>query len=1049
MQEKSNEIAQVEAAIAALSAQRSILGDAVVDTALGPLRDKLASLLAQSQPGQQRKLATVLFADVSGFTALSEMRDAEVVAAVMNDLWAAVDRAILGHGGHIDKHIGDAVMALWGIDGAREDDPEMAVRGALAMQAAVVSFCATHDVPIALRIGVNTGLMLIGAMGTTGEITAMGEAVNLASRLETAAPVGGVLISHDTYRHIRGLFDVLVQEPLKVKGKADPVRTYVVARAKPRAFRQFTRGVEGVETQMIGRDRELLLLQSAFNDAVAHSETRLVTIVGEAGVGKSRLLYEFDNWLELHPSRILYFKGRSTANLQNVPHSLFRDLFAFRFDIRDSDSTAVALAKFQAGMQDILETGQADVIGHWLGFDFGASAAVQPLLGSGDLGGVARAHLTRYFRTVATVQPVVLLLEDIHWADDQSLDLVGYLAAAVSEAQFLLIALSRPMLFERRPDWGKGQATFHKVELAPLPRHAGQALVDEILQRVDSVPDTLRNLILDTAEGNPFYIEEMVKMLMDRGVIVRSADPETESLSRGPMSTGAQLWHIRPDRLAALQVPSTLTALLQARLDSLSSAERAALQRAAVVGRLFWDGAVADLSQIPLDDLRPTLAAVRQRELIFRREHSSFAEAEEYVFKHNLLRDVAYETVLLKYRTVLHSQAARWLESHAGERRDEYLGLIAEHYIQADEGLKAADLLERSGYEAISVGAFAAARRALERGLALREAAGETDNTAITRALIALGESLVRLGDYPAAEAALERGLAGARAAGDWGAAANALSQLAQRFLDFGLYDHAEAYAADALHLARQADDAILPAVLMRCSGVAWRRGNLDTAEALTVEALTVAHARGDVNNEISALNTLGIIAGRRREQSQAAEYFRLSLAMARAAGNLSRESNALANLGVAAYECGDYETARTHALASLTKTRELGELYQSTFDLANLAQANLKLGDVTAAREGAREVITLSLTLGTQPNVLYGVQLFAEILAAEGQTNRALLLYGLARAHPALEHQSLVTIDEDLSELGLSPAVLDRGLATGAALDLDTVVAEILDGKW
>ena len=202
------EAADLRAAIAAFEAQRPILGDAVVEAALGPMREKLAALEAPAAPEQQRKQATILFADVSGFTALSETMDAELVADVMNDLWALVDQAIIDHGGRIDKHIGDAVMALWGTEAAREDDPEQAIRAALAMQAAVDAFCTTHSVPLAIRIGINTGPVLLGEMGTKGEYTAMGDAVNLASRLEHAAPVGSVLISHDTYRHVRGIFDV-------------------------------------------------------------------------------------------------------------------------------------------------------------------------------------------------------------------------------------------------------------------------------------------------------------------------------------------------------------------------------------------------------------------------------------------------------------------------------------------------------------------------------------------------------------------------------------------------------------------------------------------------------------------------------------------------------------------------------------------------------------------------------------------------------------------------------------------------------------------------
>ena len=291
----------------------------------------------------------------------------------------------------------------------------------------------------------------------------MGDAVNLASRLETAAPVGDVLISHDTYRHVRGIFDVLPQALLTVKGKTEPVQTYVVQQAKPRAFRLHTRGVEGVETRMIGRDAELLTLQDAYADAIEAGETRVVTVVGEAGVGKSRLLYEFDNWLELRPEMVTYFKGRATPNLQNVSLSLIRDLFAFRFNILDGDSAAMALEKFRAGMAGYLEPAQADVIGHWLGFDFSASEAVRLLLGSPDFGPTARAHLARYFRALVSEGPLAIFLEDIHWADDESLDLITYLVADMPARHLLFVAITRPTLFERRPSWGQGEAAFRQM----------------------------------------------------------------------------------------------------------------------------------------------------------------------------------------------------------------------------------------------------------------------------------------------------------------------------------------------------------------------------------------------------------------------------------------------------------------------------------------------------------------------------------------------------------------------------------------------------------
>jgi class 3 adenylate cyclase len=372
---------QLEQAIAQLEAQRAILGEAVVDASIAALRDKLATL--EPMPvTEQRKQATILFADVSGFAAMSETMDTEEVSDVMNALWRRLDTAIVEHGGVIDKHMGDGVMALWGVEEAREDDPEQAIRAALAMQAQVGTFGPERQVELSIRAGLNTGPALLGGVGTTGEFSAIGDAVNLASRLKGAAPTGGVLVSHDTYRHVRGLFDVLEQEPLRVKGKAMPVQTYLVQQAKPRAFRMATRGVEGIETHMVGRDAELLTLQSAFQDAtlqgdfddrIEDAEAHIVTVVGEAGVGKSRLLHEFDKWIELLPENIEYFKGRATPETGTMPYGLVRRMFAHRFEILESDSAAEVREKFRAGMAAALDSDQADLVGQMIGFDFSTS----------------------------------------------------------------------------------------------------------------------------------------------------------------------------------------------------------------------------------------------------------------------------------------------------------------------------------------------------------------------------------------------------------------------------------------------------------------------------------------------------------------------------------------------------------------------------------------------------------------------------------------------------------------------------------------------------
>jgi class 3 adenylate cyclase len=318
----SNEIEKLEQAIAALEMQRAIVGDAVVDMALAPLRDKLAALRAQPLE-QQRKQVTVLFADVSGFTALAEAMDAEDVSNLINALWQRLDAAILAQGGLIDKHIGDGVMALWGAETAHEDDPERAVRAAIAMQQNIRESKPENRTPglppsanpdlnfrLSIRIGVNTGPVLLGAVGTLGEFTAVGDTVNVASRLQEAAPPGGILISYDTYRHVRGIFEVETNQPLALKGKSELLQTYLVHKIRPRAFRLGMRGVEGIETHMVGRSAEMCLLQETIRTVFQEKKLQAVTITGEAGMGKSRLLHEFEKWLDIFPEWFWLFKAR-------------------------------------------------------------------------------------------------------------------------------------------------------------------------------------------------------------------------------------------------------------------------------------------------------------------------------------------------------------------------------------------------------------------------------------------------------------------------------------------------------------------------------------------------------------------------------------------------------------------------------------------------------------------------------------------------------------------------------------------------------------------
>ena len=751
--EHSEEYKRLERAIAILETQRITLGDEVVEAALGPMRQQLAELEHAKDKSTlafegERKLVTVMFADFSGFTALAEELDPETVRELVNTCFDRLVPVIEKYGGTVEKFIGDEIMAIFGAPVAHESDPERALRTALEMMEEMAKFNADHNLDMDMHIGVNTGMVIAGGIGSEGQqqYGVMGDTVNLAKRLEEVAQIGCVLISHATYCHVRGVFDVLPQEPIQVKGKAESVRTYLVQRAKPRAFHIEIRGVEGIETRMVGREAELVTLQNVFRDTVEDAETRIVTVVGEAGVGKSRLLYEFDKWIELLSEEIWFFRGWATPEMQASPYGVIRGMFAHRFEILESDSTAEVMGKFRSGMAAALDPNQADLAGHFIGFDFSTSSAVQDTLESKSFRKRALAGITEYFKIVAC-EPTVIFLEDIHWADDSSLDLIDHLAATLPETCLLVVCLARPALFERRPGWGEGREAHISLELKALSRRESRVLVTEILQNVNDIPVDLRDLVVEGAEGNPFYVEELIKMLIDDGVI----------------RCDESGWQVELERLVDVQIPPTLTGVLQARLDSLPSKERELLQRASVVGRLFWDMAVAELATseengFDKNELTPLLAAVRNRELVFRREHSTFAGTDEYTFKHALLRDVTYETVLLKLRRVYHRQVATWLEAAAGDRLGEYLGLIAGHYELAGDQARAVQYLQRAGDRACLAYANQEAVEYYQRALILLK--GQGKHVPAARTLMKLGLVYHTAFDYQLSSQAYEEGFA-------------------------------------------------------------------------------------------------------------------------------------------------------------------------------------------------------------------------------------------------------------------------------------------------
>ena len=1018
----TNERQALQQAIAALDVQRAILGDEVVEASLEALRARLAEL--EKTPGgeparkEQHKQVTVLFADLSGFTALSENLDAEDVNDLINSLWQRLDSCILDQGGSIDKHIGDAVMALWGVGVAREDDPERAVRAALAMQAEAAQFKAPQpgalhiempsghlagipaDWQPALRVGIHTGMALLGQVGTTGEYTAMGDTVNTASRLEQIAPLDGVLISQQTYQQVRGLFEGERRTPVEVKGKRQALTTYRVLRAQARSFWTERRGVEGLQTGLVGRADHLQQLQDALRQVVQHGSLQRLLVLGEAGLGKSRLLQEFERSLLVLPEAPLILRARADEMYQGLPFGFIRDLFTLHYAIQESLSQAEAREKLERGLladlgSQALE--QAHFIGHMLGFDFSASPYLAAVLQEArDIRSRAFFYSSQWLQALSARGPVVFLLEDIHWADEASLDWLSFLTQHCAGQPALVIGAARPEIFQRRPAW---ETDTIKLALQPLSAADSQRLAQDILQRVERLPASLLEALIAQADGNPFYLEELVKMLIDAGVI----------------QPGPQSWAFDAARLGALPVPSTLTGLLQARLDGLPEDAGRAIQAAAVVGPVFWDDALAYLdvgAGPPRSALRPALSQLSRRELIFPSPVSAFTASQEYHFKHALLRQVAYERVLKTARRAYHRRAAEWLVERSRDRANEFAALIAEHFERAGEAEQAAEWFARAGQAARAAYDLEAAIRHFQKSLELiGAAAGPEQRVPI---LEGLGGALRVQMHFIEAFDIFQRLLLEAQQAGNVGAQIRANMNLWMICWASNQIEHMLHFAEQAEKLARfhpQISPDERAWALWGKGNVLYRFGRQAEAIALAEESLAIASQAGIKARIADNYNLLALVYSARGALRRSQEYYETSMQIWRELNHRLFEASVLGNLGENLRMQGDFQAALDCYRQALELNRRVGILDTADITMMNVGAVLVNLGQYSAAIE------QLELARNPRPALL---PMYGEWYA----------IYSLACLGTGDTEQALRRAQEAVEQSGQQASPLDQGLA-------------------
>jgi class 3 adenylate cyclase/tetratricopeptide (TPR) repeat protein len=607
--------------------------------------------------GEERKLVSVLFCDLVGFTARSDRADPEDVRAVLRPYHARLRVELERFGGTVEKFVGDAVMAVFGAPTAYEDDAERAVRAALRILEAIDELNAAEPtLALTVRVGLTTGQVLValGARPEQGEGIVTGDVVNTAARLQTVAPAGGVVVDETTWRLTRQLVIYEELAPVTVKGKDEPVPVWRATGARNR-----TGTVRPVTTPFVARQDELSMLKAAWRRALREPSVQLVTVVGEPGVGKSRLVRELFVALDAEPQPVAWRQGSCLPYGEGITFWALGEVVKAEAGILESDGPTAAAAKLAAAVEAV-EDDPAER--EWL------KARLAPLIGLGDADRPETAQRTesfaawgRFLEDVAGRSPLVLVIEDLHWADQALLEFLVHLLEWTTSVPLLLVATARPELHERVAGWGGGVRNATTIALGPLSDADTARLLSMLLGRSVMLADT-QAILLERAGGNPLYAEEFVRLLADRGLLTPDGD--------GP-------------GVAEVPAPETVQALIAARLDTLSVERKALLQDAAVVGRVFWSGALAAMGGIDEPEVRQDLHELARKELVRPARRSSVAGQGEYAFWHLLVRDTAYEQIPRAARAGKHRSAAAWIERLAGERVADHAELLAHHYGQA------------------------------------------------------------------------------------------------------------------------------------------------------------------------------------------------------------------------------------------------------------------------------------------------------------------------------------------------------------------------------
>jgi class 3 adenylate cyclase/tetratricopeptide (TPR) repeat protein len=880
----------------------------------------------------ERKLATVLFVDLVASTELVVGADPEVVRRRVSTFFDGVSQCIKTHGGKVEKFAGDAVMAAFGIPRAHEDDAERAVRAALSIIEHV------HQQGLESRIGLESGEVVVDEADST---FATGEAVNVAARLQQVARPGEILMGESARRLTRGVVQAEPAGPMELRGFRTAITAY-----RPIAALEGRAAGAGLTAPFIGRDAELDLLQNTLERTLRDRRPHVFTVYGEPGVGKSRLVREFLAGAE----GVTILSGRALPYGEGITYWPLAEMVKAAAGISDDDPIETAKEK-------LLECCGEEAIAELLGLASGVLESVEGERGQPEIAWAAREFVDE----LADVQPLILVFEDIHWAEEPLLELVDHLAQWVRDRALLIICLARPELLDIRPDWGGGRIRSTAIELEPLPRAESELLADALLEDA-ALPPNVRATLLDKTEGNPLFVEETVRMVLE---------------------TGDGSYH---------RIPDTLQALIGARIDRLPQTERTLLQRASVVGRIFWLGAVRHLAPELGDEVEDALDDLLIRDLVSREARSSISGETAYRFKHVLIREVGYAALSKSSRAELHMKFAEWLRERADKELLEIRAYHLDHATQLLAELDgrpplelartAAKALEAAGRRALGREANQSARKLLLRAVEL-EPTLERRYSAARAAL--------KLGDMSALLMEMATVVAAAEAEGNNRILGRALTALAEATLTReGSAGRATELADRALEVFDKEDRVGRWGALDARSTIACWEGRLTLAEQLESEAIEIARAAGRKDLESKATRMLASIMIGRMEDDKAAPLVERALELAEQSGNIVARGEAAFGKGELHRIRGESDESESWFKQALDLFNEAGRSWGIALTSKALARLAWEAGEPKRAEKLLRESIRLLAPQQERGTLCESQRLLAQLLLAEGRVDEA-----------------------------------------------------------